>query len=345
MVVYGTGGAASGGQTDTGSGGVGGGAGSGGTGGGGVDAAADAAGSGGTGGGSVDGAADAAGTTGGTCGGQCPLIATIGITGVWGATYTNGKSGNLVTAGDNTFLTWLASRSANCVAQNLDITGSNYLTPERLAPFQVIVVLDIYHTQADKDAYFNAKKTNPGSPAYLGSQRAILASEANAIRDWVGNGGGFMTTIGISSTAAEMANANLLLHGFQVAYSVTDVNVLQGSSSLNAFSTAPPIASQITAGVGTLPVTGAAGIEGLSGGTLPANSSTFSLYVNGGGTFGRGGYVGGYAIGVARIISGIGHVNVWGDEWITYDAAWSGANGADVQAYWSNVINWLGQCP
>jgi len=139
IVLDAAGGASSGGQTDAA--------------GGGVDAAADAAetggagsggigGTAGTGGGGVDAAAGAAGTGGNVCNGQCPLIATIGITGVWDYTYSNGTSGDVVTTGNNLFLAWLATRSANCTVENLDISGSNSLTAARLARYKVIVVLD-----------------------------------------------------------------------------------------------------------------------------------------------------------------------------------------------------------
>jgi hypothetical protein len=342
IVVDAAGGAGSSGQTDAAGAGVDAAADAaetGGAGSGGVDAAAGAGGTGGSGG---DAATGAAGTGGNVCNGQCPLIATIGITGVWDYTYSNGTSGDVVTTGNNLFLAWLATHSANCTVENLDISGSNSLTAARLARYKVIVVLDIYHTQADKDAFLATKKTNPGSPTYPGKQRAILASEASAVRDWVGAGGGLMTITGLSSTAAEMANVNVLLNGFLTAYSVTDFNVLAGSSTVTTFATAPPIASQITTGVSTLPVRGAAGIEGLNGGNLPPNSATFSQYATGGGN-GRGGNS--YAIGVAKLVNGAGHLNVWGDEWITYDSAWTGAYNASVQAYWNNVLTWLGQCP
>jgi hypothetical protein len=262
---------------------------------------------------------------------------------VWNYTYSNGTSGDVVTTGNNLFLAWLATRSANCPVETLDISGSNYLTAARLARYKVIVVLDIYHTQADKDAFLATKKTTPGAPAYTGKQRAILASEANAVEDWVGAGGGLVTIAGISSRAAEMANVNALLNGFLIAYSVTDLYLLPGNSTVTAFATAPPIANQITTGVGTLPVSGAVSIEGLNGGNLPPNSATFSQYATGGGTTGRGGN--GYAIGVAKSVNGAGRLNVWGDEWITYDSAWTGAYNVSVQAYWNNVLTWLGQCP
>ena len=301
---------------------------------------------GGSGGASTGGAAGAGGSDGGVnCNSQCPPTATIGITGVWGATYSNGSSGTVVTPGDAAFTTWLTARGTNCVIQNLDITGNNYLTATRIAPYQILIVLDIYHTQAEKNSFFNTKKTYTGYPAYPGTQRALQASEVNAIANWVNNGGGLMTTIGTASTAAEMTNANLLLNPFGIAYSVTNVNILPGNSTITTFSTVAPIASQITTGVKTLPVSGAAGIEGLAGGNLPVNSSTFSLYASAPNGGGRGGYGGGvYALGVATIVNGQGHVNVWADETITYDAAWSNS-AYQVQTYWNHVLTWLGQCP
>jgi len=48
-----------------------------------------------------------------------------------------------------------------------------------------------------------------------------------------------MTISGISSRAAEMANVNALLNGFLIAYSVTDVYVLPGNSTVTTFATAP----------------------------------------------------------------------------------------------------------
>jgi hypothetical protein len=36
-------------------------------------------------------------------------------------------------------------------------------------------------------------------------------------------------------------------------------------------------------------------------------------------------------------------VNVWGDEWITYDDVWSSYK---ANAYWDNVLVWLSpECP
>ena len=325
-----SGGSASGGQMGTG-GSNGGGGDTGGSGG--------LANSGGSGGGGTGGTSSTGGAGGAICGvGQCPAIATLGITGPWGMTFTKVTYGNMVTTGDTTFSTWLASGATNCAVQNLDISGTNYLTAARLAPYQVIIVLDLYHTQADKNAFINAKKTI-ASPPYTGTQRALLASEVNAITTWVHNGGGLMTTIGIVGTAAEMANANLLLNPFGIAYSVTNMQVLAGPSAITDLTTAPPIASLIDAGVKALSFNAGVSIEGPRGARLPASSNTFVIYAGSGSTSSGGG---GYAVGVATII-GTGRVNVWGDDWITYDVAWSDG-ASQVRTYWNNVLSWLGQC-
>jgi hypothetical protein len=47
-----------------------------------------------------------------------------------------------------------------------------------------------------------------------------------------------------------------------------------------------------------------------------------------------------YLIGIAGEF-GSGRLNVWGDEWITYDAVWT---DYDAKVYWKNVVQWLGQC-
>jgi hypothetical protein len=351
--VMGGGGANTGGNTGTG-----GQTNMGGADGGGTSGARDAASSGGGSGGQVgsggqtssggsaggSGSSSDAGSGGGrTCVvGQCPPTATIGITGPWGATLSNGSTGTVVTSGDAVFLNWLATRGTNCVVQNLDISGSNYLTAARLAPYQIIIVLDTYHTQADKNAFFNTKLTNAGYPAYPGTQRTLLASEVTAVRDWVNGGGGLMTTIGTASVAAEMTNTNLLLNPFGIAYSVTDVNVLLGLSTITTFSTAAPIASQLTAGITTMRVTGAVVIEGLAGGNLPPNSSTFSMYASS--SYSSRAGSGTYELGVAKIVNGAGRINLWGDETITYDSAWN-TSTLQTQTYWSNALTWLGQCP
>lgn len=148
-----------------------------------------------------------------------------------------------------------------------------------------------------------------------------------------------MTTIGIVGTAAEMANANLLLNPFGIAYSVTNMQVLAGPSAITDLTTAPPIASLIDAGVKALSFNAGVSIEGPRGARLPASSNTFVIYAGSGSTSSGGG---GYAVGVATII-GTGRVNVWGDDWITYDVAWSDG-ASQVRTYWNNVLSWLGQC-
>jgi hypothetical protein len=65
---------------------------------------------------------------------------------------------------------------------------------------------------------------------------------------------------------------------------------------------------------------------------------TFSSYTAGQETVSGNKYQ--YLVGVAGDF-GSGRLNVWGDEWLTYDDVW---NNYDANTYWNNVIKWLGKC-
>jgi hypothetical protein len=89
-------------------------------------------------------------------------------------------------------------------------------------------------------------------------------------------------------------------------------------------------------------VTGAVVVEGLAGGNLPPNSSTFSLYASA--SYNSRAGSGTYDLGVAKIVNGSGRINLWCDEMITYDSTWN-TSTFQTQTYWNNVLTWLGQCP
>lgn len=113
---------------------------------------------------------------------DCLKIATLGITGTWGQ-------------GD-VFASWLSSRS-NFGAQDL---GNQVLTPELLAPLQVIVAQDV---------------------STIG--RSYAPAEVTALNDWINNvGGGFMTLIGYASPS-EVDNVNLLLQPMGMNYGNTQI--------------------------------------------------------------------------------------------------------------------------
>ena len=49
---------------------------------------------------------------------------------------------------------------------------------------------------------------------------------------------------------------------------------------------------------------------------------------------------GGFRVGEAvQVVKG--HVDAWGDEWITYDSEWTDHPDYQVQLFWVNTTKWL----
>jgi len=292
--------------------------------------------------GGVTGTGGATGTGGSTlCPyDKCKVVATMGVFGPWNAAC---QGNQVATSGSDAFNYWLSQHASNCTISNIDITDPTHpITPALLAPFKLIVVLDLYHTPAE----LNARLTGVcnGSVGYYwpypGSQRQLGQSEVNAVVGWVNNGGGLATTMGVTNTAAEPANTNSFLRPFGIAYSTQKTDAFWGKPLLTAgnLSSIPPIASALTAGVTGLRIDNTIPISGWVGGAegaLPPESQYFTTFASDGG----------YAMGVAmRPSLSSGRIVAWSDEWITYDANW-GDPAEQVTTYWNNVISWLaGNC-
>jgi hypothetical protein len=121
---------------------------------------------------------------------DCLSIATVGVIGPW-------------SNGGNVFAAWLAARSPRGVVE----IGNETLTPQRLAPFQVIVTLHVATVAATGE---------------IGPHHAFAESEIAAVDSWVRGGGGLMTTMGYTGTEAdEVVNINRLLTPLGVGYSTT----------------------------------------------------------------------------------------------------------------------------
>jgi len=254
----------------------------------------------------------------------------MGLFGPWNAKYSHGDWGDLVDPGTGQMQKWINQHSAQCIAPNIDITNT-YLTEGLLAPYGVIIILDIFHTPADLTDYFNAKKTT-ANVYYnkVSTQRSLTTAEVNAFKAWyTNNNKGFMTTIGDANCATEAGNVNKLLAAFGIQYDTVNYKVW-GSATIpsSTFKTTCPIAKPLTSGVGKLWVQNGANI--LYPGLTESNS--FSAYIN----------PSGYTLAAARIRYGA-RVNVWGDEWITYDDVWNNYNAGP---YWDNALKWLSpSCP
>ena len=277
--------------------------------------------------------------------------------------------------------TWLAQHSKGCGGKPLTIFDPNnpdpnnhavWLTPARLAPYDVIILLDVKHNDADLQRKIagNYEDCNPeycgvGNAGYGGNMRDMTTTgEATVLANWVKNGGGLATIVGLANWPGgnEVNFANQALAGSGLQYSTTAVSILAGTDTIsgtwggsNLFgfrrdSLGPTgLASVITNNVNLLRVTH--GYEVLLG--VPDSGSTHA-YARGYASSRIAWNPTKYSALEYRTIGAAGNwmsgrVNVWGDEWITYDAVWGDldqtGHSYDAAAYWQNSIKWLGQCP
>jgi hypothetical protein len=215
----------------------------------------------------------------------------------------------------------------------------------------VIIVLDIFHNQADVQAYINSRNGGPNlNYGQVGNQRGLSTLEVDFFRAWYASGGkGLMTTIGTANGPyGEPTNVNKLLAPLGIQYDPnTPGNDAFGQSTVHIsdLKTTCPIALPLTTGVSTLFIKHGYSVlyPGLT------ESSTFSAYVN---------PIQSYSVAAARIspknlwigtaphnsqMVDASRVNVWGDEWITYDDVWAGYTAGP---YWDNALAWLSpECP
>lgn len=199
------------------------------------------------------------------------------------------------------FGTWLSARASSGAVVSL---GSQVLTADLVTPFNIIVAEDIYQS---------------------GKGRAYTTAEAQVLSDWVNKGGGLMTMTGYSSPPNDNTNVNILLSPFGLSYG--EVQILKKGPSATTVPITQFTAHPITAGVSAVGVDN--GYE-VSGPATPDPASNFTVYATGGG----------YRVGEAIQI-GNGHVDVWGDEWITYNSEWVNHPDYQVPLFWTNTIKWL----
>jgi len=216
---------------------------------------------------------------------DCLTIGTIGQIGPW-------------SDGGDIFADWLQARSP----QGAVALDDQVLTPELLAPLQVIVVLHVDTTEVGRG--------NTTSAAH----HAFSDAEAQAFGDWVKKGGGAMSTIGYTpDESAEVANVNLLLGTVGMGYSSTKIDL---SGNITDWTSHP-----VTMGVSTIYTDNGVEPDGSNGTTLARDPS------------------GRIALQVTEAESG--HVIVWGDEWITYDSEWVDVENQQVELFWLNMLKWL----
>ncbi len=216
---------------------------------------------------------------------DCLKIATVGRMGIWGT--------------GNVFTQWLNSRGAEAAAD----LGDQVLTDDLLAPYQVIVVLNL--------AMFTVRNKGVTYPEI---SHAYSTDEATAMENWIRAGGGLMGTIGYTSNeTAEMTNINTLLAfsgmGYNSAATDTDGDVSNWLSH---------------------PTTSGMGVARMRNGSRPLTTA--------GSTIGWDGQDR-EALQVLEIDGG--RIALWGDEWITYDSDWNNVSDLDIELFWLNLIKWL----
>jgi hypothetical protein len=143
---------------------------------------------------------------------------------------------------------------------------------------------------------------------------SFSAAEVEALWEWVRAGGGLMTVIGYSD-ATEINNVNRLLEPFGLNYASDQIVQGQGAAVPVTEWFEHPLTRGITQ------VGADNGYPAVGQGTTIAAQDGFDL---------------GKAVTI-----GDGHVLVWGDEWVTYEAEWSSDATYQVDKFWQNALLWL----
>jgi hypothetical protein len=253
--------------------------------------AASSSGASGASGGSSSGGPSSSGAVGSSGTGTVCRIATIGWPGSWGK-------------GD-VFKDWLQAKST----QGTTALTDTVLTADVLAPFQIVVVLDVRLGSAGQSA------------SGQGIGRSFSADEVAALQQWVARGGGLMTTIGYAVTS-EVANVNTLLAPFEMSYTGTPVLAGGGGYTVPVTHWADhPIAKGVSkVGVDNgYPTAGAGTVVAWE---LTPEQRDMGRALEGG-------------------TAGKGHVFAWGDEWITYNSEWNSKPEYQVAQLWANTLTWL----
>jgi len=145
------------------------------------------------------------------------------------------------------------------------------------------------------------------------------------LSDWVNKGGGLMTMTGYSSPPNDNANVNILLAPFGLSYG--EVQILKKGASATTVPITEFAAHPITTGVTAVGVDNGYEVSGPAAQTRSPTSPSMQPEAD---------------TGSARPSKlAKGHVDVWGDEWITYNSEWVNHPDYQVPLFWTNTIKWL----
>lgn len=214
-----------------------------------------------------------------------------------------GTLGFTGTWGDgNLFDSWLTA--AGDAFENL---GDVKLTAESLGRVQILIVQDVHN---------NCNSAACGSlPVHYYSD-----DEVQALQDWVRAGNGLFALMGYFGAGhIEVQNVNRLLAPSGIHYDSGDI--LPGDPTI-------PVATWNELDATRVVTDGISAVGVNNGRAVLGDPPALAL--------GPGGEV------VLRATQlGKGHVVVWGDEWITYDAEWRKTSQYQVGKFWQNVMTYL----
>jgi hypothetical protein len=280
---------------------------------------------------------------------QCPRIAIMGVPGVWDPSVTPTSQGNAK------FESWLSKHSKGCGTGFIDFENTT-VTASTLAPYNAIIMFDLFHSKQDRIDCVRNLSVCKGNQSYQGSSgwtnyntgraRQLTNAEVTAFHNWIKNGAGISTSASFFYNAPETNNVNKILAPFNVRYKTRwdgQVDYYFSNSGngadVSGFVASPPInlVSQVT----RLQVVSAVPIEIINMAS-PIMPVRYSNMWDGGTDVGLGYYV------EVENNGKKGRINVWADEWITYDTVWNkvaaGGYAYQPERYWENVVNWIGRC-
>ena len=181
--------------------------------------------------------------------------------------------------------------------------GDQVLTDELLSKLQVIVVL-----------YAATFEVNGNNNQAVPAHHAFSDAEVAAFQRWVERGGGVMTTTGYTSDEArENMNVNRLLAPFGIGYSDTKLDV---DGYIRNWSSHP-----LSSGVMNINTMNGVEPTTTTGVTVARDQANH--------------------VALQASEAKLGHVVVWGDEWITYDSQWTMVQDQQVERLWLNIFKWL----
>ena len=215
---------------------------------------------------------------------DCLRIATIGSSGLWG--------------GERVFRDWPNARAQHAVTA----LGNRTLTAELLAPFQIIIVLDV----AD-----HSEDLMVGTPP---AHHAFTPSEVAAFAAWARDGGGVIATAGYRTNEAdEVSNVNRLLAPFAMGFSASKLDVDGYVEHWTEHA--------LTQGVTRVYTYNGIEPDGRNAKTLATDEQDHAV--------------------LQVSLTQDARVVAWGDDWVTYASQWKTHSDQQVERFWLNIFAWL----